>query len=552
MHGGRGGAQAAAAWRCAALAAALCACVAAGSAAADAPPGEPAVARFVDETAAAGIFSRFDGEWEYMVGGGVAAFDCDADGLPELLFTGGVNKARFFKNTSPAGAALQFKETRAGLEMPSAVGAYPLDIDGDGQLDVVLLRVGETVLYRGLGGCRFERANERWGFEGGNQWNTAFSATWETGQPWPTLAIGTYIDRTRQDEPWGQCTPTRLYRPKAGGGYLPPQELKPGFCALSMLFTDWGRTGVQDLRISNDREYYKGGQEQLWRIRAGEPPRAYTAAEGWAPLQIWGMGIASADLDGDGYPMYFLTSMADNKLQKLGDDRSRPAYRDVAFVRGATAHRPYAGGDVHPSTAWHAQFDDVNNDALADLFIVKGNVGSMAEFALVDPNNLLLGRSDGRFVESGQQAGIAGGRRGRGGLLVDLNADGLLDMAVVNLRDKVQAWRNVGAGTAAAPQAMGRWVAVRPLQPAGNRDAIGAWIELRAGGRTQRREVTSGGGHASGHLGWVHFGLGEATDAQVRVLWPGGQAGPWAPVAAGARYLLQPGRAPVAWKPGAR
>lgn len=515
-------------------------------------PREPAVAHFVDETAAAGIFSRFDGEWEYMVGGGVAAFDCDDDGLPELLFTGGVNKARFFKNQSPRGGSLQFKETRSGLEIPSALGAYPIDIDGDGRLDLVLLRVGETVLYRGLGECRFERANEAWKFEGGNQWNTAFSATWEAGQAWPTLAIGTYIDRTRQDEPWGTCTPNRLYRPAPGGGYLPPVELKPGFCALSMLFTDWGRTGVQDLRISNDREYYKGGQEQLWRVRAGEAPRAYTVADGWAPLQIWGMGIAGHDLDGDGYPSYVLTSMADNKLQKLEPPAGgpvRPVYRDVAFARGTTAHRPYVGGDVHPSTAWHAQFEDVNNDGLADLFIVKGNVGGMAEFAMIDPNNLLLGRGDGRFVESGQQAGIAGARRGRGGLLVDLNGDGLLDMAVVNHRDKVQVWRNVGGGAAASPKPMGRWVEFRPVQPEGNRDAVGAWIEVRAAGRVQRREITIGGGHASGQLGWVHFGLGEARQAQVRVLWPGGAASDWAPVAADTRYVLQPRQAPLTWKP---
>jgi len=521
-------------------------------AAAAEPPREPAVARFVDETAAAGIFSRFDGEWEYMVGGGVAAFDCDDDGLPELLFTGGVNKARFFKNLSPRGGSLQFKETRSGLELPSAVGAYPIDIDGDGRLDLVLLRVGETVLYRGLGGCRFERANEAWNFDGGNQWNTAFSATWEAGQAWPTLAVGTYIDRTRQDEPWGSCTPNRLYRPAPGGGYLPPLELKPGYCALSMLFTDWGRTGAQDLRISNDREYYKGGQEQLWRIRAGAAPRAYSADDGWAPLQIWGMGIAGHDLDGDGYPSYVLTSMADNKLQKLEPPAGgpvRPVYRDVAFARGTTAHRPYVGGDVHPSTAWHAQFEDVNNDGLADLFIVKGNVGAMAEFAMIDPHNLLLGRSDGRFVESGQQAGIAGARRGRGGLLVDLNADGLLDMAVVNHRDKVQVWRNVGAGQAGAPKALGRWVEFRPQQPEGNRDAVGAWIEVRAAGRVQRRELTIGGGHASGQLGWVHFGLGEARQAQVRVLWPGGAAGDWAAVAADTRYVLQPRQAPSVWKP---
>jgi enediyne biosynthesis protein E4 len=207
------------------------------------------------------------------------------------------------------------------------------------------------------------------------------------------------------------------------------------------------------------------------------------------------------------------------------------------------------GGDVHPSTAWHAQFEDINNDGLADLFIVKGNVGGMAEFAMIDPNNLLLGRSDGRFVESGQQAGIAGARRGRGGLLVDLNGDGLLDMAVVNHRDKVQVWRNVGGGAAALPKPMGRWVEFRLVQPEGNRDAVGAWIEVRAAGRVQRREITIGGGHASGQLGWVHFGLGEARQAQVRVRWPGGATSDWAPVAADTRHVLQPQHAPSTWKP---
>ena len=141
--------------------------------------------------------------------------------------------------------------------------------------------------------------------------------------------------------------------------------LRPGYCALGMLFSDWNRSGLPALRITNDREYYKGGQEQLWHIEPGAAPRLFGAGEGWQPLQIWGMGIASADLDGSGYPAYFLTSMADNKLQVLASGGGRPEYRDIAFAKGVTAHRPFAGGDVHPSTAWHAQFADVNNDGLA-------------------------------------------------------------------------------------------------------------------------------------------------------------------------------------------
>ena len=60
-----------------------------------------------------------------------------------------------------------------------------------------------------------------------------------------------------------------------------------------MLFSDWDRSGRRDLRVINDRHYYRDGEEQLWRIEPGEPPRLYTRDEGWAAVQIWGMGIAS-------------------------------------------------------------------------------------------------------------------------------------------------------------------------------------------------------------------------------------------------------------------
>ena len=119
---------------------------------------------------------------------------------------------------------------------------YPLDIDGDGNADLVVLRVGEVEVFRGLGSCKFERANARWNIPDSNEWHTAFSATWEKDQNWPTLAFGTYYDRSKPDFPWGTCTPGVLLRPDASGKkFAAPELLKPGYCALSMLFTDWNR-----------------------------------------------------------------------------------------------------------------------------------------------------------------------------------------------------------------------------------------------------------------------------------------------------------------------
>ena len=99
------------------------------------------------------------------------------------------------------------------------------------------------------------------------------------------------------------------------------------------------------------------GSDQLWRIAAGEAPRAYTAADGWVRMVIWGMGIAAQDLTGDGLPEYYLTSQGDNKLQTLTLGPTQPTFRDIALRRGVTAAQPFTGGDVLPSTAWHAEFD---------------------------------------------------------------------------------------------------------------------------------------------------------------------------------------------------
>jgi enediyne biosynthesis protein E4 len=97
--------------------------------------------------------------------------------------------------------------------------------------------------------------------------------------------------------------------------------------------------------------------------------------------------------------------------------------------------------------------------------------------------------------------------------------------------------------------ALGHWVGLQASQEGPNRDAIGGWIEVRVSQRVQRRELTVGGGHASGQLTWVHFGLAEAQHTEARVIWPDGTADDWRPVEADAFYWMRRGQGPVRWMP---
>ncbi|MEK0165576.1 CRTAC1 family protein [Phaeobacter sp. A36a-5a] len=467
----------------------------------------------------------YDGGWEHFVGGGLASLDCNDDKFPDLVAAGGSNRVQLMINQSEApGATLRFASaTPAALAQTGVTGVYPLDIDGDGILDLALLRVGADQLLRGTGNCQFEPFDVL-GFTSGDHWTTAFSATWEPGAQLPTLAFGTYVDRSDPEGPFEACDDTLLYRPD-GDRYGPAIRLQPGYCALSMLFTNWHRSvgatarGRADLRISNDRHYYvRGGQEQMWKMT--RPPRLYQQDDGWLPFHLWGMGIASRDLNGDGFSDVYLTSMGDQKLQLFDPSGTGPAYRDVTYDYGTTAHRPTSGGDGRPSTGWHADFGDVNNDGHDDIFVTKGNVEQMPDAAMRDPNTLLIQGADGRFADMAAAAGIASMERSRGAVLRDLNLDGQLDLAVINRRAPMELYQNTTSPS-------GNWLSLSLKGTAPNTQAIGAFVELDTGIRIHTREVTVGGGHAGGSVGDLHFGLGESDDLRLRIIWPDGETTIW-------------------------
>ena len=214
----------------------------------------------------------------------MAAFDCDDDGRSDLYLAGGSEPAALYRNESPAGGALRFTPiTSADTDLTAVTGAYPLDIDSDGHTDLAVLRVGEDVLLRGRGECRFERANETFGFDGGDTWTVGFSATWEGSNCCPRSPSATTSPPTARRARTADWCGRRAR-------FAAATVLTPGYCTLSMLFSDWRRSGRRDLRLTNDRHYYRDGSDQLWRIVRARRPGLHR-----------GRRVASAAGLGDGH-----------------------------------------------------------------------------------------------------------------------------------------------------------------------------------------------------------------------------------------------------------
>ncbi|EBA12867.1 CRTAC1 family protein, partial [Roseobacter sp. CCS2] len=220
----------------------------------------------------------------------------------------------------------------------------------------------------------------------------------------------------------------------------------------------------------------------------------------------------SRDLTGDGRDEVMLTSMGDQLMQIAGADGT---YAPAPFTIGTYAQRPHTGDDGRPSTGWHAEFADVDNDGRADLFIAKGNVDQMPGLAIKDPNNLLMQNTDGTFRETASTAGVATKERSRGAALADFDGDGRLDLVVVNRRAPMELYRNITPDT-------GHWLGISLSQAGANLHAVGATVIVQTNTISQSQQLTVGGGHAGGKALPLHFGLADASEATIEVTWPDG------------------------------
>jgi len=532
------------------------------------PEAENQPAVFTEAAEATGLRFTHDNGWSgryylpEIMGAGGALLDYDGDGDLDLYLcqggsltepTGaGAPMDRLFRNDltlNDAGQpSLRFTDVTeesginaAGFGMGATVG----DIDNDGDPDLYLANFGPNQLWRNNGDGTFSDVT---GASGTDDPRWSVSATFfdYDGDGYLDLFVGNYVDFTvaaHKDCYSGQldyCSPSaynpvpdKLLRNRGDGTFEDVTDVAgmtaPYGSALGAVAADFNGDGRPDLYVAND-----GNPNQLW-LNGGDSGFQENALLAGCALNHGGfaeagMGVDAADFDGDGDMDLFMTHLTgETNTIYVNDGAGRFEDRTIDTGLGA-ASKPFTGFGV----TWF----DYDNDGLLDLLAVNGAVTNVAgvqddPFPYRQKNQLFHNEGSGAFTEvETKTAGLDRSEVSRGALFGDIDNDGDSDVVVTNNRGPTRLLLNQVGQNA-------RWLRLRVIDPALNREAIGALVEAkRSDGATLWRRVQRNAGYASSHDPRVILGLG-ATGAiyEIRVHWPNGQAERW-PVSDHGRELV--------------
>lgn len=532
------------------------------------------VVNFVDVAEKAGLTAPnvFGGKLtkKYILettGTGVAIFDYDNDGWPDIFLVNGSTLEGFPKGKEPTnhlyrnnhdGTFTDVTE-RAGLRASGwGQGVCVGDYDNDGWPDLYVTYYGKNRLYHNEGKGKFADVTDAAGVGGtGKQWGTGCAFVDYDRDGLLDLMVANYVDfdvataPAPGANPWCiwkgapvMCGPRGLKRANnvlyknRGNGKFEDVSAKagidrtPGHYCFSVSTLDYDDDGWPDTYVACDSTpniLYHNNKDGTF-TDVGVVAGVAFNEDG---REQAGMGSTVADYDGDGRLDIFRTNFSDD-TSTLFRNNGKGTFTDVTFAAGMGPNTRYLG--------WGTMFLDFDNDTWPDLLLVNGHVYPEVDThklgsSYFEPRVLYRNLANGTFadVSAGAGPGIKTAAASRGLAVGDLWNDGRLSAVVSNMNAKpsllVNQQRNAN-----------HWVAIKTVGTRSNRDGIGARIAVTVGKRVLVDEVRSGSSYLSNNDMRVHFGLGAAkTIEKVEIRWPSGLVENFADVPADKVVMLQEG-----------
>jgi len=518
------------------------------------PPSQ--VANFVDiaERVGLGMHNVFGGidTKKYIIettGTGVAIFDYDNDGWPDIFFVNGTTledmkagrrgPTNHLYHNNHDGTFTDVTEKAGLLDATGwGQGVCVGDYDNDGWQDLYVTYYGTNRLYHNEHGV-FKLVSEKAGVAGnGREWGAGCAFVDYDRDGKLDLFVANYVDFDVTTAPapgdrpscmWKgapvMCGPRGLPHHKnilyhnRGDGTFEDVTVKAGIdktnghYALGVSTLDYDNDGWPDIYVACDSTpsiLYHNNHDGTFTDVAVVAGAAFNE-DG---REQGGMGTSVGDYDGDGRLDIFKTNFSDD-TSTLYHNNGDGTFSDVTTPAGLGLYTKYLG--------WGTMFFDFDNDSWPDLLLVNGHVyPEVDKYHLgsnyQEPRLLYRNSGDGTFNDVSERAGpgITTLASSRGLAIGDLWNTGQLSAVISNMNDRPSLLKN-------EQKYPGHWIAFKTVGTKSNRDGIGARITIKAVKRLLVDEVRSGSSYYSQNDMRVHFGLGTVTKLDsVEIRWPSG------------------------------